>query len=415
MHDNPYFKFILPVLVAILIGVGAYKVGFEVGREEPIYIDRADASGTPLGADFSLFWETLMDLKESYAGSEGINDEKLTYGAIDGLVKAVGDPYTQFFAPVEAQSFQQDIDGRFGGIGAEIGVRNGSLVIIAPLKNNPAEVAGLKAGDVILRVDETVVTGDMSIDEAINLIRGKPGDRVTLLVYREGFDEPKEFVITRDTIELPTLDLEFLDNDLAYLRIYSFNANLPVLFRNAAELIRARGARGIVLDVRNNPGGYLDVVNDVSGWFLVKGSVIMEERHGDDAKELLKTSGNGRLSDIPVVVLVNNGSASASEIIAGALRDLRGAKLVGEKTFGKGSVQEVRNLSGGATLKVTVAEWFTPNGTVINKNGLVPDVSVSSTVSHDEGSGFYGGSVVSENDEQLNKAIQILKEEITAR
>ncbi|MFH1193093.1 MAG: S41 family peptidase [Candidatus Jorgensenbacteria bacterium] len=360
-----------------------------------------------IDGDFSLFWKTVDLLKSKYLNGEKLKDQDLLYGAVKGAVDATGDPYTVFLNPSDAKKFDQDLTGSFGGIGAEIGTRKEQIVVIAPLKGNPAEAAGLKAGDKILKVDETT-TSNLVVEEAVKLIRGEPGTKVKLLISRDGWDEAKTFTITRQIISAPTVDSEMRSLpskvDVLYLRLYNFNSNAPSLFYDAVVQAFTKNPRGVVLDLRNNPGGYLDVAVHFGGWFLNHGEVVVKERfRGGDETPLL-ANGNEAFAQMPVVVLVNGGSASASEILAGALRDNRGVKLVGEKTFGKGSVQEVEMLPDGSTLKVTIAEWLTPNGTQINEKGLTPDFEVKM-----DGN----GDATSTKDMQLEKALEILESEIS--
>jgi carboxyl-terminal processing protease len=356
-----------------------------------------------LNGDFGIFWEAVDLLKQKYVGIKEVTDQDIIYSAIRGATEATGDPYTLFFDPPDSQKFQEDIQGNFGGIGAEIGEKDGQIVIIAPLAGNPAEKAGLKAGDAVLQIDD-VDTAGKSVDEAVQLIRGEIGTTVRLRIMREGWTEPKEFPIVRANIILPTLDSEMKPGNIAYLKLHNFNANVPSLFYSAIVNLLSQGARGVIIDLRDNPGGFLEVAQDVAGWFLEKGEVILVERFQDGSEERLWANGNAALAELPVVILVNGGSASASEILAGALRDDRNVKLVGETTFGKGSVQEVLDLSDGSSLKVTVAEWFTPKGSKINATGLTPDVEVPLTE----------GDTAKGKDPQLARALSIVADEMSA-
>ncbi len=361
-----------------------------------------------LNADFSLFWEALDRLKQKYVHADELKDQDLLYGAVRGAVEATGDPYTTFFKPSDAEKFDQDLSGSFGGIGAQIGVRNEQLLIITPLKESPAEEAGLKASDKILKIDDKTST-NLAAEEAVKLIRGEPGTTVRLLIFRDGWKDAKEISIVRQIIEVPTVDWKMRTlpdgATVLHLQLYNFNSNAPELFFQAVvgALASGGGARGVVLDLRNNPGGFLDVAVHFAGWFLDHGAVVAKERFRDGAETVFRANGNGAFSKIPVVVLVNGGSASAAEILAGALRDIRGIKLVGEKTFGKGSVQEMDALSDGSELKVTIAEWLTPDGVQINERGLVPDVEVKSA---DNGDGKDA------EDVQLERALEVLESEM---
>jgi carboxyl-terminal processing protease len=359
-------------------------------------------------ADFSLFWDAVNLVKSKFIDISEVDDQKILYGAIKGVVGALDDPYSAFYNPEDAKKLSQDLIGSFGGIGAEIGIRNGQLVVVAPLKGNPAEAAGLKAGDKILKINDAF-TNDFTIDEAVKLIRGEVGTEVSLLILRDGWDEAKEFKIKRAIIQVPTLDWEMRELGegnkkikVAYIKLYNFNANAPQLFYQAALSALLRGIDGMVLDLRNNPGGFLDVSINIAGWFLDRGQVVVRERFSPQDYKDLRANGNGALKDLPLVLIVNAGSASASEILAGALRDSRGVKIIGEKTFGKGTVQEVDDLKDGSSLKISIAEWLTPAGHEINKKGITPDFEVKpNDKDAEEG-----------KDPQLDKALEVLRTEI---
>lgn len=371
-------KWLFPV--SLLIGFFIFYVGYKIGVNQTTSNAPVESE---LDADFSLFWDAVRLAKAKYVRGGEIKDEKILYGAIQGAVSSFGDPYSSFFNPSDAKKFEEDVKGSFGGIGAEIGMRNEELMIIAPLKNSPSEKAGLKPGDRILKVNETITFGT-SVEEAVKIIRGEPGTKVTLLVMRDGWSEAKEFKITREIIQVPTLDWKILqlsdskgkEKNILYVQLYAFNDSAFKLFNEAALNGLLNSSKGIVLDLRNNTGGYLNTAIDIAGWFLDKGDAVVKEKFREGKPKELVATGNGALKRIPVVVLVNEGSASASEILAGALRDNRGAKLVGVKTFGKGSVQELEELKDGSTLKISIAEWLTPAGHSIDKKGLEPDVKV---------------------------------------
>lgn len=348
-----------------------------------------------------LFWDSLKLLKDRHFKVDKVSDEDLLYGAIKGVVGSLDDPYSAFFNPSDAKKFSQDIEGSFGGIGAEIGIRNKELIIIAPLKGNPAEAAGLKPGDKILKVDETL-TNDLTVEEAVKLIRGEIGAEVSLLILREGWSEAREFKINRALVVIPTLDWEMKEGNILHLRLYNFNANAPELFYEAAFSSLVKGTEGIILDLRNNPGGFLEVANNIAGWFLRRGEVIVREKFRSGEDNLFRAAGPSALSEVPTVILVNGGSASASEIVAGALRDNRGLKLIGEKTFGKGTVQEVESLKDGSSLKISVAEWLTPGGHKIEGVGLEPDYEIK----------LSEADILNKLDPQFDKALDVLREEI---
>jgi len=392
--------FLVFVTIFILVasaGYGGYYFGsLEAKRVKTNTIEKENAL---LNADFSLFWEAIEIIKNNYFENKDISDQKLLYGAIKGVIHSLGDPYSVFFEPSDAKKFEEDIKGSFGGIGAEIGIRNNQIIIVAPLKNNPAEKAGLKAGDKIFEINGQS-TNDMTVEEAVKLIRGEIGTEVKLLINRDGWDKAREFKITRAKIVVPTLEWEIKDNNILYIQLLNFNANAPSLMAEAIINGLLKNAKGIILDLRNNPGGYLDVAVNIAGWFLNRGEVVVKEKFADGTIRELRTYGNAALRHFPLVIIINEGSASASEILAGALRDQRGVKLIGTKTFGKGTVQELETLKDGSVIKISVAEWLTPKGEVINKKGLNPDFEV--LINNED--------IEKEKvDPQLNKAIEILK------
>lgn len=353
----------------------------------------------PQDLNFSLFWETWNKLQEKYVDKEKFDTKEMIYGAISGMVKSLDDPYTVFLKPEDTKRFIEDVKGTFEGVGMEIGVRKGQLQVIAPLEGTPAQKAGLRAGDKIIKVDDRP-TIDMTIDEAVNLIRGSKGTEVTLTVYREEWKETKDITIVRGVIKVPSLKWELKEDNIAYLKIYQFSEKASVDFQKVAIEILESPAQKIILDLRNNPGGYLEVAHDITGWFLEKGQIVVIEDFGDsELRKEYKAQGNARLLPYPIVILINQGSASASEILAGALRDNRGVKLIGESSFGKGSVQELERLSGGSSLKITVANWLTPKGELITDKGLEVDIEVEVTEED------YG----QDRDPQLEKAIEIIK------
>ena len=352
----------------------------------------------PEAVNFSLFWDAYNKLHEHYIDSN-IDEKKLIYGAIAGMTRSLGDPYTDFFNPEQAKMFQQDLAGSFDGIGVEIALKKEQLTVVAPLKGMPGERAGLLAGDQIVKINGKS-TFEMPIDEAAGTIRGKKGTSVTLTIYREGWEQAKDIVIVRDTIKVETIYWELKQGDVAYINIAQFGQTLTADFRKVAYEILQSPAKKIVLDLRNNPGGYLEVSQNVAGWFLKPGQVVTIEDFGDGKKHEYKAEGNGALVQYPTVVLINKGSASASEILAGALRDNRNAQLIGEKSFGKGSVQEVVELQDGSSfLKITIAKWLTPKGNLIAEVGLTPDVKVEMTSEDEE----------AKKDPQLDKALEIVK------
>ncbi len=389
---------------AVLLGSGFF-LGFRAGEKFPKTVAVKEltdtSSGQPGSVDFGTFWQAWQSIDENYLKSKEVNSQDRVYGAIDGLVNSLGDPYSLFLSPKKNEKFQEDIQGNFGGIGAEIGVKKNQLLVIAPLKDTPASRAGLKAGDQILKINATSTEG-MAVDEAVRLIRGPEKSEVTLVILRKGWDQPKDFKIVRGTIIVPTLDYSMKESNIAYVQLYSFNANAEQLFyRNAAKAL-SEGARGMILDLRDDPGGYLDVAVDLAGWFVPRGTLVVKEEGRGGILQELKANGNAALAKFPVVVLINEGSASAAEILAGALRDDRGIKLVGEKSFGKGTVQELIPLRDNSYLKLTIAHWVLPNGKILENGGLDPDIEVKRT----------DDDIKNKRDPQLDKAIEVLKSEM---
>lgn len=381
------------VLVALLI-LAAFGLGASFGRSQVVCEVCPDED-----VDFSLFWSAWEKIKERYVGREEIDAQEMVYGAISGMIDSLKDPYTVFLKPDNAKRFMEDVKGTFEGVGMEIGVQKEQLQVISPLEGSPAQKAGLRAGDKILEINGTSTSG-MTTDEAVNLIRGPKGTEVVLKILRDDWKDSKDIKITRATINVPSVEWKLMEGDIAYIKLYQFSENASYDFRKAVIEILGSGAKRIILDLRNNPGGYLEVSQDIAGWFLESGQVVtIEDFGGEQEQDVYKARGSANLLPYPTVVLINQGSASASEILAGALRDNRGIKLIGETSFGKGSVQEMEELAGGSSLKITVAKWLTPNGYSISEKGLDPDVEVKKT-EDDYSQG---------KDPQMDKAIEIIK------
>ncbi|KKQ21332.1 MAG: Carboxyl-terminal protease [Parcubacteria group bacterium GW2011_GWC1_36_9] len=350
-------------------------------------------------ADFFPFWKVWNTINEKYPKSDEVTDQNRIYGAISGLIDSLDDPYSVFFDPEETKTFEEEIAGNFIGIGMEVGIKNKILTVIAPLKDTPAYRANIKSGDKILKIDK-ISTSDLSIEKAIKLIRGEKGTAVTLTVLREGNEDPMEIKIERDTINIPTLDTELRKDGIFAIKLYSFSANSANLFRNAIKQFVESRSDKLLLDLRGNPGGYLDSAISISSWFLPSGKTIVTEDYGDSKKpEVFRSKGYNIFNDnLKFVILIDNGSASASEIVAGAMQNHGRATLVGTQSFGKGSVQEVVDITPDTILKITVANWLTPNGTSISEKGLIPDYLVEIT-KKDSGE---------KKDPQLEKAVEIL-------
>ena len=363
--------------------------------------------GQPEAVDFSLFWEAWNLIHEKYVDRAELDTQKMVFGAIEGMVKSIGDPFTAFLKKEESKRLQEDISGEFAGVGIEIGIRDEVLTVIAPLEDTPAARAGIIAADKILEIDGESTAG-IGLDEAVSKIRGRRGTKVALTISRklDGKEETKEVELIRDKIKIPTVKWGVIDSNIGHVRLFSFNQVAEAEFDKAVSELKKRGAdQKIILDLRNNPGGLLDLAIDLSSYFLEPGQVVVIEDFGGSAAEgssqrdELKSRTNGSLKNSKVVVLINKGSASASEIVAGALHDNRGVKLVGEKTFGKGSVQQVENLRAGTSLKITVAKWLTPKGRSISDEGIEPDIKVERTEE----------DIKEDRDPQLDRAIEEIK------
>ena len=332
----------------------------------------------PKDVDFGLFWESWNLLNDKYVDTSKLDKQKMIYGAISGMVKSIGDPFSSFMDPAASQQFSNDLGGTFEGIGVEIGVKSDILTVISPLDGSPAQIAGLRAGDKILKIGDKLAT-EMTIDEAVNSIRGPKGTEISLTILHDKSTSPIEVKITRDQINVKSVKLEWKDNNIAVIKISKFGDDTVSGMNQAANQAVSQKAKGVILDLRNNPGGYLEAAVEVSSQFVPKDKLIVsEEERGGGKKEYTGRGGN-ILGNIPVVVLVNGGSASASEITAGALRDDLQTPLIGKKTFGKGSVQELEKLTGGSNLRVTIARWLTPNGDYIMEKGIDPTIDIDLT------------------------------------
>ncbi|MDA3839999.1 MAG: S41 family peptidase [Patescibacteria group bacterium] len=375
----------------------------EIAKEKTVFVgqvlgkyNKTDDGLLTQDVDFDLFWEVWDQLEKKYVDQGEINEKKLFYGALKGLTSAVGDPYTVFMDPVISKSFQDDLAGTFEGIGAEIGIKNDILTIVAPLPDMPAEKSGLLAGDQVFAINGETTMG-ISIDEAVNKIRGEKDTPVTLTIYREDFEVPKEIEIIRGKILVSSVRTTLRDDNIFVIKVTNFNEDTKQKFDIAiADIIKAEPL-GIIIDLRNNPGGFLDTAIEMSSEWVEDGTVVIEKFSEDRVNPYL-ARGRARLKDYNTVVLVNQGSASASEIVAGALQDTNEAKLVGMQTFGKGSVQTLETLSDGSSLKITVAKWLTPKGRSINDEGIAPDIQVDLTLED------YNNNT----DPQVEKAVEIL-------
>lgn len=325
--------------------------------------------------DYSSVDKVYSLLKQNYDGT--LEQAKLIEGLKKGLVSSTGDPYTEYFNPTEARAFNDALSGSITGIGAELGSNTeNQIVIVAPLSGYPAEKAGIKPGDVITAVNNETTSG-MSVYAAVQKIRGPVGTQVKLTIVR-GSAAAFELTITREKITIPSVEYK-VEGAVGYLKIGQFTVDTSALAKKAAEAFKAQSVKAIVVDLRNNPGGYLSSSVEISSLWLDKGKTVVSERRGNKIIETQTARGNNILKGLPTVVLINGGSASASEIMAGALRDNGAATLIGEKSFGKGSVQQVESLPDGSELKVTIARWHTPKGANIDKQGITPDIVMTNS------------------------------------
>jgi carboxyl-terminal processing protease len=389
------------------VGSG-FWIGWDSGQNHPKNIVVVGASNimvpsssTASTADFAVFWQAWQEINDNYLRNPSTTAQAKMYGAITGMVGAVGDPYTEFFSPADSQQFQQDITGNFGGIGAELGTNTaGNIVVIAPLPDTPAAKAGLKPEDIIVAVNGSS-TESMNVDGVVNIVRGAIGSTVKLTIMRTGWTKTQDFTMTRENIQVPTVKFE-MKGDVAHITLTEFTQDADGLFYQALQKAVDANAKGIVLDLRDDPGGYLEVAVDLSGYFLKPDSPVVKEVGRAVPEQDFKAGGNGALDTMPMAILINGGSASAAEILSGALHDDRAIPLVGEKSFGKGTVQQLFNLSDGSSLKITVAHWVLPSGRILDHDGLVPDYPVI----------LSDADIKSGNDAQLTKALAVVQAEI---
>lgn len=391
-------KIILGVFF-ILTFVSGWFLGHQDGKFSrvgftPTFVGKNTNGST---ADFSTFWRAWDLIEKNYDGT--LDYEKMVNGAIEGMVNAVGDPYTNYLSPEDAQKLSNDLSGIISGIGAEVGLRDNRLVIIAPIDESPAKKAGLLPGDYIVKINDESTAG-MDINTAVSKIRGEAGTKVKIVIDRAGVE--KSFEITRETVTVKSVKSAVIENSIGHITISRFDEQTTDLVRAAIKDLSSKNIKKIVLDMRDNPGGYLNESVTTASLFIKDGVIVTEKKDtilGKKSEYKAIGGGPATSDDVKIVVLINGGSASASEIVAGALKDRGRATLVGEKSYGKGSVQEIENLSRGAKLKITIAHWYTPNGRNIGKEGIEPDVLVKMTEA----------DYVAGRDPQLAEAVKILK------
>jgi carboxyl-terminal processing protease len=391
----------LALALAILSVVSL--ISYKVGQESALIVP-SNGSGQ---LNLSLMWKVKDKLSQLYLDKDKINDKNMEYGAIQGMVASLDDPYTVFLPPSENKSANEDLAGQFGGVGISLGYKDKNLAVMSPVPKSPAEKAGIKAGDLILKITDKTnnvdkETTNMALDEAVKLIRGKVGTEVTLKMYRDGAKDTFDVTLKRDNIVVPSAELEWKEQNgkkIAWVKLYKFTDELYKEWPQTVEAIKKESANsnfgGIVLDLRNNPGGYLQGSVMVASDFIKDGVIVKQQSTNGDVETYAVDKSRGQLLNEKMVVLVNGGSASAAEILSGALKDYNRGKLVGEKTFGKGTVQQPENFPDGSGLHVTIAKWLLPSGKNIHKEGISPDVEVKEPSD-------------SKEDVQLNKAMEVL-------
>jgi len=393
------------ILALLLISFG---VGFKLGKSDtdrrvPVFVDRNQPNSKKT-IDMGLYWQVWDKLNETYLIKEDFKPQEMVWGAIRGMTAALGDPYTVFLPPEQNKATMEELNGTFEGVGIQLGFKEDRLAVIAPLSGMPAEAMGVKAGDLILHIKDEekgidVDTTDMSLPEAVKIIRGKKGTQVELTLLHDNQTETSVVNITRGTIVIKSVDLKWVGDDerTAHLILSRFGGRTDQEWRDAVREIENRNPEGIILDLRNNPGGYLQGAVEYAGEFLDVNKIVVKQENAQNKIETYSVSRKGNLKNYPLVVLINGGSASSSEILAGALRDHGRAKLVGTKSFGKGTVQEAIDLGDGAGLHVTTAKWLLPSGLWINESeGLDPDIQVESDLENGD------------EDKQLQKALEVL-------
>lgn len=394
----------------ILVTILAFLIGWQLGHKDVTLrwsnykpalsvLNKEPPKSTNI--DFKLFWDTWDLVSRQYLDKKALDPTKLFYGAISGMVSAIGDPYTVFLPPEQQKSSKEELNGSFEGVGIQLGFnKDKRLVVVAPLSGTPAEKAGIKPQDLILKIDDKETT-NITLPEAVKLIRGKKGTQVKLTIFKEGEEDSREFTLTRDTIIVKSVEVSYKDIEnkkVAVLKLSRFGERTKEEWNNAVSDILTKNPKGLILDVRNNPGGFLEGAVFIASEFLDEGVVVLQE-NAQGQRLAFKVERVGKLTKLPMVVLINKGSASASEIVAGALQDRKRTKLVGEKSFGKGTIQEAQDLEGGTGIHITVAKWLTPNGRWVNDtSGLEPDIKVE------------GDKEDATKDPQLDKAIELLEE-----
>ncbi len=409
--NNKQISYITVVFTTLFFSLIFLLIGFFLGKESiggKISVIPFENSSTAENKvspdenlDFTLFWEVWDLLEEKYVDHDKLDSQKMMYGAINGMLMSTGDPYTVFLDAEQIKSLEEELGGGFEGIGAEIGIKDNILTIVAPLEDSPAMRAGLLAGDKIVKINGEDSAG-LSIYEAVSKIKGEKGTEVVLNIYRSGEEDVRDVSVIRDSIEIKSVKVEFVEN-VAHIKLMQFGDHTTAELQKAIRVIQDSNAEAVVLDMRNNSGGYLITAVEVSSKFLKNNSVVVSQKNAEQKETKLYSDGYAPFINVPVVVLINEGSASASEIVAGALRDNReDVVLVGKKSFGKGSVQELIQTRYKTAAKITIAKWFTPNGDGINEVGIEPDFEVE----------YSSEDYENDRDPQLDKAVEVVKEKM---
>jgi len=392
-----YFSYFIVAIITFVLGWQLSAWGI-LGSANYLSNEGGE-QGENFDVDLGLFWTVWSEIEKKYVHADEVDEKELVYGAIKGLVGSLNDPYTVFMTPKESTEFNASLDGTLEGIGAELTVEDGVLLVVSPLRKSPAEKAGLISEDIIFQIDGEL-SSEMSLIDAIMNIRGEKGTTVVLTVIRKGVENPFDVSIVRDSIDIESVTVEKLEGGIVYLSVNQFNDKTNDEFGKAVSEMILDEPEGVIVDLRFNGGGYLDIAVELLSYLLPSNTeaVTIRQRNKDD--EVMLTNGNPKILDVPLVVLVNNGSASASEIVAGAVQDHKRGIIMGTQSFGKGTVQEVESFSDGSSIRLTIAKWLTPDDRDINKVGISPDVVVEITEDN----------VENRVDSQKDAAVQYLKD-----
>lgn len=396
---QPYLRRVIMIGGATFAAVLIFSLGIAVGNGQISFSSASSQNKSlPAQLDYRSVNQLYSAIRENYDGK--LSEQQLLDGIKSGLAQATGDPYTEYFNKEDAQEFNQQLEGSFTGIGAELGQdEDKNLIVVAPIDGFPADKAGVRAKDAIVSIDGKSTSG-MSIDDAVKKIRGESGTKVTLELVRNR-EETLKLTITRAEIKVPSVEWNVTDGNIGYMKITQFSDDTTTLATQAAQEFRDKDVKGVVLDMRDNPGGLLNSAVDVSSLWLPKGTTVLQEKRDGKVIRTYSATGNDILKGIKTTVLINSGSASASEITAGALLDNKAATLIGEKSFGKGSVQQIQPLPDGAEVKITIARWYRPNGQNIDKKGIEPTKKVELT----------DDDYAQDRDPQKDAAVQALQNE----